>query len=87
MTRWPTTLDSQVWATVSTPLATATAIMPPTSQASRALSFWGRAVSRMSRSRNGETIPRPAEMTISPSTAARRPRYGAKRPAIRLVKR
>ncbi len=74
MTAWPTWVDSQVWATPNAPVTTATAIIPPTSQASSVVSRSGSAVSRIARRRNGETIEIPAESTISPSTAARRPR-------------
>ena len=85
MTRWPTTLESQVCATLSTPVATEIAIIPPTRISSRSRSFSGIASSRMSRSRNGDTIPSPAEMAINASTAARRPRYGRKRAATLRV--
>ena len=74
MTRWPTRFESQVCATPMTPVATAMPIMPPTSQSSSVRSFSGIAWSSTSRSRNGETIPSPAETTISPSTAPRRAR-------------
>ena len=77
MTFWPTTLESQVWPTPSTPVATEMAIIPATSSASSPSSFSGIATSSTSRSRNGEIIPSPADTTISPSTAARRPLYGA----------
>ena len=40
---------------------------------SSSLSRSGSATSRISRSRNGETMPRPALMTISPSTVRQRP--------------
>ena len=87
MTRWPTTLESQVCATPRTPVAIEIAIIPPTSFSSRSRSFSGIASSRMSRSRNGDTIPSPAEMAINASTAARRPRYGRKSRATLRVTR
>ena len=74
MTRWPTTLESQVWPTPSTPVATEMAIIPADQQRSSPSSSFGIASSRTSRSRNGEIIPRPAETTIRASTAASRPR-------------
>ena len=74
MTFWPTTLESQVWPTPSTPVATEMPIIPATSTASRPSSFSGIATSSTSRSRNGEIIPSPAEMTMRPSTAPNRPR-------------
>ena len=59
MTFWPTTLESQVWPTPSTPVATEMTIIPATSSASsRSLSF-GIATSSTSRSRNGEIDPQP----------------------------
>src|SRR3954465_13514850 len=57
MTRWPTTFDSHVWATLSTPVTTDTAIMPSTSQVSSLVSPCGIATSRSSRRRNGEASP------------------------------
>ena len=74
MTFWPTTLDSQVWPTPSTPVATEMPIIPATSSASSRSSSSGIATSSTSRSRNGEIIPSPAETTISRSTAPNRPR-------------
>src|SRR5215208_3228021 len=85
MTRWPTTLEKYVCTTPSTPVATDTAIMPATRMASSLSSSSGIALSRMSRSRNGDTIPRIAETTINASTEARRPRYGRNRRAMRRV--
>ena len=79
MTRWPTTFDSQVWRTLSTPVAMAMPIIPATSAISSPSLFSGIATSRMSRSRNGETTPRPAETTISTRTVVSRARYGRKR--------
>ena len=73
MTFWPTTLESQVWPTPSTPVATEMAIIPATSSASSRSSFSGIATSSTSRSRNGEIIPSPADTTMRPSTAASRP--------------
>ena len=78
MTRWPTTFDSQVWSTLSTPVAMAMPIIPATSAISSPSLFSGIATSRMSRSRNGETTPSPAETTISTRTVVSRARYGRK---------
>ena len=85
MTRWPTRFDSQVWPTPITPVAIAMKTIPPTSQLSSVVSPSGIAWSRTSRSRNGVTIPSPALMAISPSTAPSRARYGRKRAAMRRV--
>ena len=74
MTRWPTTLVSQVWPTPSTPVAIEMPIMPPTSANSSSSRFSGIATSRMSRSRNGETIPSAAEIAIRTRTVKSRPR-------------
>ena len=74
MTCWPTTLDSQVCATPSAPVAIATAIMPSTSHVSSVVSSFGIASSRTSRSRNGETMLMPALSAISASTAPSAPR-------------
>jgi hypothetical protein len=79
-------LEIQVCATPSTPVAIAIPIIPATSAISSPSSFSGIATSRMSRSRNGETAPRPAETTIRNRTVASRPRYGRKRRVTRLVK-
>jgi hypothetical protein len=79
-------LDSQVCATPSTPVAIAIPIIPATSRTSSPSSFSGIATSRTSRSRNGETAPRPAETTINSRTVASRARYGRKRRVTRLVK-
>ena len=71
MTRWPTTFESHVWTTPSTPVTIEIAIIPPTSQVSRhRVARCGIASSSTARSRNGETIPSPAENTISASTTA-----------------
>src|SRR5829696_5143542 len=83
MTFWPTTFDSQVCATLRTPVTIAMAIIPTTSTVRSSRSWSGMAVSRIARRRNGETIPRPAETTISSRTVARRPLYGLKSEAIR----
>src|SRR3954454_21460712 len=83
MTFCPTTLDSQVCATLRTPVTIAMAIIPTTSTVRSSRSWSGIAVSRIPLRRNGETIPRPAETTISSRTAARRPLYGLKSEAIR----
>ena len=72
MTRWPTTFDSHVCPTPSTPVAIEIAIIPPTSHASSSTSARGIAVSSTSRNRNGVTIPRLADSAISASTAVSR---------------
>ena len=74
MTFWPTTLDSHVCPTPSTPVMTEMAIIPATSSARSPSLFSGIATSSTSLSRNGEMIPSPAERAMSASTAARRPR-------------
>jgi hypothetical protein len=74
MTRWPTTVDMYVCTTVSAPVITASAIMPPTSHESSVVSACGIALSRTSRNRNGVTIPAPALRTMSASTMASRRR-------------
>jgi hypothetical protein len=86
MTRWPTTLESHVWPTPSTPVAMLIAIIPPTSQASSSRSLSGIATSSTSRSRNGDTIPSPALTRMSASTAPRRARCGRKSATMRRVK-
>jgi hypothetical protein len=50
------------------------AIMPATSQTSSVVSRSGIATSSTSRSRNGDTMPSPAETAMSASTANSRPR-------------
>src|SRR5438034_6824771 len=65
------------------PVTIATAIIPPTNMVSSAVSFSGIAVSRTSRSRNGGTIPSPAETRISPSSPASGRRYGRNSRATR----
>jgi hypothetical protein len=74
MTRWPTTLVSQVWPTPSTPVATEMPIIPPTRTNSSVSSLSGIAWSSTSRSRNGETIDSPAEIAIRIRTVKSRPR-------------
>ena len=58
---------------------TAIAIIPPTSSVSCFVSLSGIAVSRIARSRNGETTPSAEEKTISPSTAESFRQYGRNR--------
>src|SRR4030088_2876380 len=85
MTRWPTRLEIHVWATPSAPVAIEMPIMPTTSQVRSDMSRCGIAVSSTCRSRNGETMPRPAETRIRARTALSRPRYGRNRRAIRRI--
>src|ERR671919_248566 len=85
MTRCPTTFESQAWATPSTPVTTAIAIRPRTRRVSRRSSSCGRASSKMSRIRNGETIPSSADVKMSPSTVASRQRYALKRSTTRCT--
>ena len=54
MTRWPTWFEIHVCATLITPLMTASAIIPPTSQDSSVRSCSRMPLSTASRSRNGE---------------------------------
>ena len=55
MTFWPTTLESQVWPTPSTPVATEMTIIPATSTASsRSLSFWDRLVEDVPQQERGD---------------------------------
>jgi hypothetical protein len=78
MTRCPTTFESHVWKTPSTLVKTAIAINPRTRIVSSWSSFFGSALSKMSRTRNGETMLRSAEMPMSVRTAPSRQRYGLK---------
>ena len=71
MTLWPTCVERYDWTTPIVPVTSEIPIIPATSTVSRCRST-GRsslgiliAVSRISRSRNGETTPRPDETTIS----------------------
>ncbi len=73
MTRWPTWFERYVCQTPSAPVTIAIAIIPTTSQVSSSVLPSGIAVSRTARSRNGETMPSPAETRISRNTTLRRP--------------
>ena len=66
MTRCPTWLDSRVWITPRTPVATAIAIIPPAASDSADVSFRPIASSTLL-SRNAGTTPSAAEATISRS--------------------
>ncbi len=85
MTRWPTTFDSQVWATPRAPVAIDSPIMPATRNVSSCVSCSGNAVSRTALSRNGDTMLSAAENVISARTVVRRARYGRNRAAIRRL--
>src|SRR3954451_6259901 len=76
MTCWPTRFESHVCPMPSAPVTIGMATIPATSAVSNRVSFSGIAVSSTARSRNGETIPSPAETRIRPSSASSGLRYG-----------
>src|SRR5262249_45500340 len=79
----PTWVERYDWKTPIAPVTIEIAIIPPASSDS-SLMFWlGSAVSRMPRSRNGETMPSPAETTISAQTTASFRRYSRNSRAMR----
>ena len=74
ITRWPTSFDIHVCATLITPLMIASAIIPATSQLSSVRSCPTMPLSTASRSRNGEATLRIEPNTISPSSRPNRTR-------------
>ena len=83
ITRWPTWLEIHVCRTPSTPLITASAIMPATSHVSSTRSCPMMPLLIASRSRNGEATLRIEPSTIRPSSVPRRMRYGMNSLAMR----
>ena len=83
MTCWPTLVLTQVWTTPSTDVTPATATIPAASTTSRRRSCWGRAVSMMARSRNGDARPTIDDAMMIATTPATDQRWGANRRAIR----
>lgn len=83
MTRWPTVVEISVCRTPKTLFITAVRIMPRASSDSSPVRPWGMAVSRISRSRNGEATETSDEAPTSSPTSVSRPRYGWKRRKIR----
>ncbi len=83
ITRWPIEFEMYVCQTLSAAFAIAIAIIASTSHVSSVVLCWKIPSSRTSRSRNGCSIPSPAENTISPITAASRQRYGRNSRRIR----
>lgn len=74
MTRCPTVVEISVCRTPKTLVITAVRIMPSASSVSRPVRPWGIAVSRISRSRNGEATDTSEEAPTSRPTKVSLPR-------------